>query len=60
MTEAKLGAQPFIDEFVPLVAAGEIKTKEYVTKGLENAGQALVDMLDGKNFGKSIVIVAED
>ncbi|KAI9065187.1 NAD-P-binding protein [Trametes sanguinea] len=41
------------------VASGEIKYKEDRVRGLENAGQAIVDVQSGRNFGKSVVIVAD-
>ncbi|OSD00542.1 NAD-P-binding protein [Trametes coccinea BRFM310] len=42
------------------VASGEIKYKEDRVYGLENAGQAIADVQSGRNFGKSVVIVAEE
>ena len=38
-----------------LVAAGKIKYRESVVQGIENAPQGLVDLLQGKNFGKQLV-----
>jgi len=32
----------------------DIKYKETITEGFENAPQALRDVLSGKNFGKAI------
>ena len=46
--------------FPPRVASGEIKYKEHIVRGLENAGQGLVDVLKGANFGKSVIIVADE
>jgi len=37
------------------VLANEIKYKETITKGFENAPQGLRDVLTGKNFGKQII-----
>lgn len=37
------------------LAKGELKSKEDVTKGLENAADALVGIFEGKNFGKALV-----
>ncbi|RDX46264.1 NAD(P)-binding protein [Lentinus brumalis] len=42
------------------VARGEIKYKEHLVKGLENTGQALLDVLRGNNFGKSVIVVSEE
>lgn len=48
--------QPFYDTIPALLASGAIrKPKEHVTKGLDN-GEAIVDMLAGRNFGKSVVM----
>ena len=50
----------FYSDFVERVARGEIKYKEYLVSGLENAGQAILDVQTGVNFGKCTVIVAEE
>ncbi|KAM5544815.1 hypothetical protein V8D89_001713 [Ganoderma adspersum] len=42
------------------VASGAVRYKEHVVRGLENAGQAILDVQMGKNFGKSVVVVAEE
>ena len=41
------------------VASGEIKTKEHIVEGLNNAPEAFIGMLEGDNFGKTVVKVAE-
>lgn len=50
----------FYAEMVPLVKEGKLKHREDVTVGLEGAGKSLVDTLTGKNFGKTVVLVAEE
>ena len=50
----------FYSSFVGRIGHGEIKYKEHVVRGLENAGEALLDVLKGGNFGKSVVIVADE
>ena len=42
------------------VASGQIKYKEYRVHGLERAGQAILDVQTGANFGKCVVAVAEE
>ena len=42
------------------LASGEIKYTEDITRGLENAGHAILDVQTGKNKGKSVVVVAEE
>ena len=46
-----------IAELAGYVAAGRLKWRETVRDGLENAPQALVDLLRGENFGKMLVRV---
>ncbi|KAF8521719.1 NAD(P)-binding protein [Hysterangium stoloniferum] len=50
----------FMEEVPLQIATGQIKTKEHVVYGLENADKAWVEMFEGKNIGKTVVIVAED
>ncbi|KAI0672048.1 NAD-P-binding protein [Trametes maxima] len=42
------------------VARGEIVYREHRLFGLERAGAAILDVLSGRNFGKCVVIVAEE
>ena len=41
------------------IDSGKVKTKEHIVDGLAQAPQAFFDMLDGKNFGKTVVKVAD-
>ena len=41
------------------VAAGKVKLREDVIDGLENAPAAFIGLLEGRNFGKLVVRVAE-
>ena len=41
------------------VESGEVKTKEHITDGLDNAPKAFVGMLNGDNFGKTVVKVSD-
>jgi NADPH-dependent curcumin reductase CurA len=41
------------------VRDGQIKHREHMYRGLEHTGQALIDVLTGKNDGKSVIIVAD-
>lgn len=50
---------PFAKEVGPLVSSGDIHFKESVTEGLENAPQAFLELLQGGNFGKQLVKVAD-
>ena len=42
------------------VQSGELKYKEDIVEGLENAPTALIGMMHGKNFGKLLIKVSED
>ena len=38
---------------------GSFKAKMSVTEGIDNAGEGLVGMLQGKNFGKAVLRIAD-
>lgn len=48
----------FSREMGEWVAQGKVKIREDVVEGLENAPQAFMGMLKGKNFGKVVVRIA--
>ena len=50
----------FWKEVPAAVKAGRIKYREDVVQGLENAPQAFIGLLKGKNFGKLLVQVSDD
>ncbi|KAI0788288.1 NAD(P)-binding protein [Fomes fomentarius] len=52
--------EEFHRTFPARVASGEIKYKEHRVYGIEKGGEALLEMLQGKNFGKVVVVVAEE
>lgn len=49
----------FYKEVAPMVASGQIKYRESVTEGLENAPSAFLGLLNGANFGKQLIKVSE-
>ncbi|MGH6966627.1 MAG: NADP-dependent oxidoreductase [Phenylobacterium sp.] len=50
----------FLADMVPWVAAGQVKYREDIRKGLENIPAAFAEMLKGGNFGKTLVRIADD
>lgn len=50
--------QEFIDAMTPLVTSGKVKFREDVVQGLEAAPEALIGLLEGRNFGKLVVEVS--
>ena len=46
-----------IAELAGHIAAGRLKWRETIRDGIENAPQALVDLLHGQNFGKMLIRV---
>ena len=53
-------AEAFYREFPARIARGEIRHKEHVVHGFENAAQAIAGVQKGTNFGKCVVVVAEE
>ncbi|MFP1738499.1 NADP-dependent oxidoreductase [Lonsdalea quercina] len=49
------GWTAFLDEMTGWVDAGKVKIREEVVDGLEQAPQAFLNLLAGKNFGKVVV-----
>jgi NADPH-dependent curcumin reductase CurA len=50
----------FLAAMGPWVAEGKVKYKEHRIAGLEAAPQGLIDLLEGKNFGKVVVQVGAE
>jgi NADPH-dependent curcumin reductase CurA len=50
----------FLKDMTAWLKAGQVKYKEDITNGLENAPQELIGLLRGKNFGKKIIRVSTD
>ena len=50
----------FAQEMAQWLKQGKVKFREDIVDGLENAPQAFIGLLEGKNFGKLIVRVAKD
>lgn len=48
----------FMTEMKPLVTEGKIKFREDMVEGLENAPEAFIGLLEGRNFGKLVVRVS--
>ena len=53
-------AEAFHTEMGEWVRSGEIRYREDVVEGIENAPQAFMGLLKGRNFGKLLVRVAPD
>ena len=49
----------FLAEMGPWVASGKVKYREHRIEGLEAAPQGLIDLLEGRNFGKVVVHVGD-
>ncbi|KAI0888811.1 NAD(P)-binding protein [Annulohypoxylon maeteangense] len=41
------------------IAEGSVKAKLHVTRGIENAAEGLVEIFQGKNFGKAVLKIKE-
>ena len=49
----------FLKTMTPWVAEGKVRVKEDRVEGLENAPDAFIGLLEGKNFGKLVVKIAD-
>ena len=54
---AELHYAEFLSEVGAGIAGGRIRYREDIVDGLDNAPEAFIGMLDGRNFGKLIVRV---
>jgi len=48
----------FLQQMAPWVEQGEIRYREDLVEGLENAPTAFIGLLEGRNFGKLVVRVS--
>lgn len=54
------GFDEFLQQMGEWVEQGKIKFREDLVDGLENAPQAFIGLLQGKNFGKLVIRVADE
>jgi NADPH-dependent curcumin reductase CurA len=54
------GYDDFLQQMGAWVEQGKIKFREDIVDGLENAPQAFIGLLQGKNFGKLVIRVADE
>ncbi|CAI2415329.1 NADPH-dependent curcumin reductase [Serratia liquefaciens] len=54
------GFDKFLQQMSEWVDQGKIKFREDLVDGLENAPQAFIGLLQGKNFGKLVIRVADE
>ncbi|KAJ2922043.1 hypothetical protein H1R20_g15054, partial [Candolleomyces eurysporus] len=52
--------EAFYEEVPKLVSEGKLKYKEQVYDGLEQVGQAVLEVQQGKNYGKAVIRVAKE
>ena len=51
--------EEFSQQMIAWIKNGDIKYREHLIEGLDNAPEAFIGLLDGKNFGKLVVKVAD-
>lgn len=59
LIQADGGTEAFERDFAKLVVEGKIIHKEHRYQGIENGAKAFLDLFQGENFGKAVVIVAD-
>jgi NADPH-dependent curcumin reductase CurA len=55
-----LYGKEFYEKIPQLIANGDLKLREHVYRGLEQAPQAMYDLMKGDNTGKSIVVLSDE
>ena len=55
VTDHPVACQEYVAKAVKWLEDGKLKYKETIAEGIENAPQAFIDMLQGRNIGKQIV-----
>ncbi|KAH7925054.1 alcohol dehydrogenase [Leucogyrophana mollusca] len=51
--------ETFYTEIPAMLANGQLKYREDITRGLEHVGEAILAVLKGTNVGKSVIVVAD-
>lgn len=59
VSEFEADAPEFRRQMAAWIAAGQIRYREDVTEGLDHMAAAFVGMLNGQNFGKTLIHVAD-
>lgn len=59
-TEFESQRADFLRDVTGWIADGRVRHREDITDGLENAPAAFIGMLEGRNFGKTLIRVAPD
>ena len=49
-----------LDKMSKWIKEGKLKYKEDIVKGIENAPKTFIGMLNGENFGKTLIKVSDD
>ena len=52
--------QEGLDRMSKWIKEGKLKYKEFIVPGIENAPKTFLGMLNGENFGKTLIKVSDD
>ena len=59
VTDHPEACEEYVEKAIGWISDGQLKYRETVAEGIENAAQAFIDMLKGGNTGKQIVQLSE-
>jgi len=59
VTDHPEACEEYVDKAIGWISDGQLKYRETVAEGIENAAKAFIDMLKGGNTGKQIVQLSE-
>ena len=58
VTDHPEACEEYVGKAIGWLAEGKLKYRESIAEGIENAPQAFIDLLQGRNYGKQIVLLS--
>jgi NADPH-dependent curcumin reductase CurA len=59
VTDEPKACEEYVVKAIQWIEEGKLKYRETIAEGVENAPQAFIDLLNGRNVGKQIVQLSD-